>query len=124
MTCARCSTVAVEAHHPSGRIAGAYLDPAFTLDLCLDCHRGEHAIRAALDLDKAAPATLVEVVEVALRRVAVTLGRLGAEPLWAARLAEACRHWADLLAEAATRLDHDRPGWRLATGSQPNRGTP
>lgn len=114
MSCDRCSAPAVEAHHPSGRIAGRYLDAGFTFDLCLDCHRGEHAIRSALDLDKAAPASLVEVVEVALRRVAVTLGRFEGSPAWITGLAEACRHWADLLAEAAARLDIEHPGWRLA----------
>lgn len=112
-TCARCSDPAVEAHHPSGRIAGAYLDAAFTVDLCLGCHRGEHAIRAALDLEKAAPASLVEAVEVALRRVAVTLGRFEG-PVWVAALAEACRRWADLLAEAVAVLDVHHDGWRLA----------
>lgn len=114
MTCARCSAPAVEAHHPSGRIAGAYLDPGFTVDLCLDCHRGEHAIRAALDLDKAAPASLVEVVEVALRRVAVTLGRFNG-PVWLDGLAEACRRWADLLAAAVEALYAALPMWRAAT---------
>lgn len=117
MTCARCSAPAVETHHPSGRIAGAYLDPGFTVDLCLDCHRGEHAIRAALDLDKAAPASLVEVVEVALRRVAVTLGRFNG-PVWLDGLAEACRRWADLLAEAVAVLDVHHAGWRLAAGQE------
>lgn len=114
MTCARCSAPADETHHPSGRIAGAYLDAGFTVDLCLGCHRGEHAIRAALDLDKAAPASLVEVVEVALRRVAVTLGRLDG-PVWVAGLAEACRRWADLLASAVCALDAALPMWRAAT---------
>ena len=122
MTCACCSAPAVEAHHPSGRIAGAYLDADFTIHLCLDCHRGEHAIRAALDLDKANPASLVEVVEVALRRVAVTLSRLDATS-WIGRLAEACRRWADLLAEAVAALDLHHTGWRLAAGSQPTGGT-
>ncbi len=117
MICDRCSAPAVEAHHPSGRIGGRYLDPGFTLGQCLDCHRGEHAIRAALDLDKVAPSSLVEVVEVALRRVAVTLGRLDG-PDWIARLAEACRHWADLLASAVARLDADHPGWRVATDQE------
>ena len=115
--CARCSAPAVEAHHPSGRIAGAYLDADFTVDQCLGCHRSEHAIRVALDLDKATPASLVEVVEVALRRVAVTLGRIDGAA-WLARLAEACRHWADLLAEAVTALDVHHAGWRLAAGEE------
>ena len=113
VTCARCSADAVEAHHPSGRIARSYLDPDLTVDLCLGCHRGEHAIRAALDLDRATPASLVEVVEVALRRVAVTLGRING-PSWLAGLAEACRRWADLLAEAVAALDLHHAGWRLA----------
>ncbi len=118
MICARCSAAAIEAHHPSGRIDGAYLDPGFTVDLCLDCHRGEHAIRAALGIDKAAPASLVEVVEVALRRVAVTLGRING-PTWLARLAEACRGWADLLASAVTALDRHHAGWRAAAEVPP-----
>ncbi len=113
-TCARCSAPAVEAHHPSGRVNSTYLDADFTIDLCLACHRSEHRIRAALDLDKVAPSSLVEVVEVALRRVAVTLGRLADGPAWITRLAEACRRWADLLAMASTHLDHHHPGWRLA----------
>ncbi len=115
--CARCSAPAVEAHHPSGRIAGDYLDRGFTVDLCLDCHRGEHAVRAALDLDKTTPATLVEVVEVALRRVAVTLGRFDG-PVWLAHLAEACRRWADLLAAFVEALDLYHDGWRLVTVGQ------
>ncbi len=115
--CARCSAPAVEAHHPSGRIDGSYLDPDFTVDQCLGCHRSEHAIRAALDLDKVAPASLVEVVEVALRRVAVTLGRIDG-PAWFAHLAEACRRWADLLAEAVAALDRHHAGWRLAAVGQ------
>jgi len=122
MSCTRCSAPAVEAHHPSGRIAGTYLDAGFTIGLCLECHRGEHAIRAALDLDTAAPASLVEVVEVALRRVAVTLGRFEG-PAWVANLAEACRRWADLLGRAAALLDHHHPGWRLAVGSEAIGGT-
>lgn len=122
-TCARCPAPAVEAHHPSGRIAGAYLDADFTIYLCLDCHRGEHAIRAALDLDKATPASLVEVVEVTLRRVAVTLGRLVECPVWVAQVAEACRHWADLLAEAITALDDHYPDWRLTVGPERIGGT-
>ncbi len=123
MICARCSAPAVEAHHPSGRIGGAYLDPDFTVDLCIDCHRGEHAIRAALDLDKATPASLVEAVEVALRRLAVTLGRIGGPP-WIVRLAEACRRWADLLAEAVAALDRHHAGWRLAASRQTTGATP
>lgn len=122
MSCARCSAPAVEAHHPSGRIAGRYLDAGFTIGLCLECHRGEHAIRAALDLDTAAPASLVEVVEVALRRVAVTLGRFEG-PAWVANLAEACRRWADLLGGAAALLDRHHPGWRLAVGTELIGGT-
>lgn len=115
--CARCTAPAVEAHHPSGCIAGTYLDPDFTIDLCLGCHRGEHAIRTALDLDKAAPASLVEVVEIALRRVAVTLGRIDG-PTWLAGLAEACRRWADLLAQAVAALDLHHAGWRFDAGQE------
>lgn len=114
--CARCCAPAVEAHHPSGRIGGRYLDAGFTVGLCLGCHRSEHAIRAALDLDKAAPASLVEVVEVALRRVAVTLGRFEG-PAWVAGLAETCRHWADLLGHFVSNLDAALPVWRAAINS-------
>ena len=114
--CLRCGAPSQERHHPSGRIAGAYADPELAVDYCQACHDAEHAIRARLELDKGrSPASVPERIALLLRRVAVTLGRLGGASLFGpflAALAAAMIGWAVALEVFVASLDRALPAWR------------
>ena len=113
----RCGDIAVDRHHPTWRgTDGAYLDPGFKVTLCHDCHElAGDDIRVA-QLDRSAGPTVLETLELSLRRVAVFLARFDASswaPL-ALGLARWCLDKADGLAGEIARLDHATPSWRTA----------
>lgn len=95
-TCVACGAAGpLERHHVTGRAGPglAYLDPAFTVELCKGCHDREHvALRRAGLAWPEGP-----VLAHRLRRTANLLSRLvdaGWLPAWTAPL-------SNLLAEAA-----------------------
>jgi len=125
--CARCGRPATEGHHPTGRSRRAYLDPELIVGLCRRCHAGEHAVVEALGLAggrwddlRLAELNGIERVELCLRRLAVTCGRLSrtgpgpaAPDLWAL-LARAFNRWAAELGAEVARLNHEHPDWRTS----------
>lgn len=51
--CLRCRSSAEhsEAHHPTGKVSGCYVDPDFTVTLCRACHVAEHELWRVRSID-------------------------------------------------------------------------
>lgn len=112
--CARCGAQVAEHHHPTGRLAGRYLDPTFTTGFCLRCHHALHARHEALGLARPAPTiSLLEQVALVLRRLAVCVAHIGDGPdgFWSG-VADVLRSMADDLDRAVAALDTVAPAWR------------
>lgn len=70
--CAICGRPARELHHPTGRDAeGRYLDPRWTVPVCLSCHRQDMPLWRDFGLD-----VLTDPVIARLGRNTFFLGRL------------------------------------------------
>ena len=121
--CLWCGAPAWRGHHPTGRGPdGRYLDPELRLPYCHDHHElcGDDWRVLGIDDSKRGPAPartlpLIERVELRLRRLAATVGRLAdAHPQheWLAALARALKRWADELASDVAARDRRDPGWR------------
>ena len=111
-------------HHPTGRDhLDRYLDPHLVLPADHDCHCLVHDDWRHENLDELKkPRTIVEYVEIRLRRLAMNLGRIdicmGGGTFWGL-LAEAMQRWADGLADHARLLDERYPDWRMEGGFFP-----
>jgi hypothetical protein len=110
-------------HHLTGRDAGgAYLDPALQSPLCPSCHPLAHEDwNTAGVRDRITPTTLLDSLQLRLRRTALFLGRLaptipGPVGQLMAGLAEAMASWAGQLALALAALDATFPTWRKTPG--------
>lgn len=124
-----CGRPADELHHPTARVAGdgtPYLDPEFRVPACHDDHAlaGDDQLRMAdVEPDLAREdVTIIDRVEVRLRRVAAFSGRI-AEVLPLAALVTLIagwgthlERWANELASAIAILDAAMPGWRRLPG--------
>jgi hypothetical protein len=124
-----CGKPADELHHPTARVAGEsspYLDPGFGVPACHDDHAlvGDDQRRMAdLEPDLArGDVTILDRLEVRLRRVAAFVGRVG-EALGLAALvallvslATHLERWANELGTAIAILDSAMPGWRTLPG--------
>lgn len=124
-----CGKPAGELHHPTARVAGdgsPYLDSGFRVPACHD----DHALiyddqRRMLDLEPdlaGDDATILDRLEVRLRRVAAFIGRVG-ETIGIAvlvalmmGLATYFERWANELGSAIAILDSAVPGWRTLPG--------
>ena len=124
-----CGKRADELHHPTARVAGdgsPYLDPDFRVPACHDDHAlaGDDQLRMT-DIEpnlSREDATILDRIEVRLRRVAAFGGRI-AEVLPVAALvaliaglATHLDRWANELASAIGILDAAMPGWRRLPG--------
>ena len=124
-----CGAPAEELHHPTGRVAGEgspYLDPGFRAPAC----HNDHALiyddqRRMVDLEPdltQTDATILDRLEVRLRRVAAFVGRVGeaigiaALIALMAGLATHVERWANELGSAIAILDAAMPGWRTLPG--------
>ncbi len=124
-----CGAAGVELHHPTARVGGddsPYLDPEFRVAACHDDHAlvSDDQLRMRAlepDLDRA-DVTVLDRLEVRLRRSAAFVGRVGgAIPLAAlvmmiTGLAVHLERWANELASAIGALDRAVPGWRTLPG--------
>jgi hypothetical protein len=133
--CPFCGGDASVGHHMTGRDRDdRYLDPRLAPSTCHDDHELIHDDWRTLGVDDrlskkereqaraAGPSTLVERVEMRLRRAAVFFSRLAAqhpEWPWLAATAEALRRWADELARDIAARDQRDPGWRDEPGFYP-----
>lgn len=124
-----CGAPAEELHHPTARVAGdgsPYLDPGFRVPACHDDHAliyDDQRRMADLEPDLARDdVTILDRLEVRLRRIAAFVGRVG-EVFQIAGLiallivlASHVEHWANDLAAAIAILDAAVPGWRTLPG--------
>jgi len=110
-----------QGHHPTGKDdADVYFDVELTVPLCHDHHRLCHDDWHTLDLagiDRRL--TLIERVELRLRRSAVAWSRIdagrGGGTLWG-KLASAFVVWANDLRRFRLNLDRVTPDWRADPG--------
>jgi hypothetical protein len=124
-----CGQPADELHHPTARVSGdgsPYLDPDFRVPACHDDHAliyDDQRRMADLEPDLARDdVTILDRLEVRLRRVAAFVGRVG-ELLQIAALvalvvglATHFEGWANELGTAIAILDSAMPGWRTLPG--------
>jgi hypothetical protein len=131
--CLWCGAAGCRGHHPTGRGPdGRYLDPDLTFPSCHDHHELSHDDWRALGIqdcehgqEPGRPPSFIERVELRLRRLAATVGRLAeAHPQhkWLATLARALKCWADELARDIAVRDKRDPGWRSDPGFYPAQG--
>ena len=124
-----CGRPADELHHPTARVAGEgspYLDPDFRVPACHDDHAliyDDQRRMADLEPDLGRDdVTILDRLEVRLRRVAAFVGRVGEILQIAglialvAGLATHVERWANELAVAIAILDSSVPGWRTLPG--------
>lgn len=113
--CHVCHQAATRDHHPTGRDTDReYLDPALTMELCHSHHELCHDDWHTFELETVeGPLTVVELVAVGMRRLALTLARVdaGNGTFWG-RLAAALVDWAVRLEAFVAWLDERLPGWR------------
>jgi hypothetical protein len=117
--CTRCGRPGEHFHHLTLRAEnGERLDDDLVVWLCKPCHLGEHNTLRILELERAVgPLTVVERVELRLRRVAAFLIRLGVPfSVLCHPLGVAMSRWADDLAGHIRGLDQRYPGWRVQGG--------
>jgi hypothetical protein len=128
--CLVCTCRGSLGHHPTGRDPqGVYLDPDLKLPFCHDDHELAHDDWRMLRIadparggEGAVPLTLVERVELRLRRLAATTGRLAAACpgwVWIGELARSFKRWADELALDIRARDQRDPGWRAGGAFYP-----
>ncbi len=104
-------------HHPIGKDnEDRYLDPDLIMELCHDHHQLCHDDWHTFDLEKVkGRLTLIERVELALRRLAPALARVdaggGGDTFWG-RLAATCVMLAVALRRVVDALDELFPEWR------------
>ncbi|MGH3427235.1 MAG: hypothetical protein ACRDQZ_06665 [Mycobacteriales bacterium] len=113
--CTGCGRPGVHEHHLTLRDEhGRRLDEDLVVWLCKACHLGEHNTLRILELERAVgPLTVVERVELRLRRVAAFLVRLGVPfRVLCGPLGVAMSRWADDLAGHTRGLDLRFPNWR------------
>ena len=131
--CLVCGDPACQGNHPTGRGSdGRYLDPDLRLPYCHDHHELFHDDWRTLGIDDCKRArepertlSFIERVELRLRRLAATVGRVAeAHPQhkWLAALARALKCWADELARDIAVRDKRDPGWRSDPGFYPAQG--
>ncbi|MGA2165215.1 MAG: hypothetical protein ABSH36_12195 [Solirubrobacteraceae bacterium] len=121
--CLYCAGDNALRHHPTGRDnQGSYLDSGLMLPFCHDHHELIHDDWRTLDIqdsdsgERSAPRlSLVERVELRLRRLAATAGRIAAafpRCAWIGELARSFKRWADELACFIAALDRRDTEWR------------
>jgi hypothetical protein len=131
--CLICGAGECDGHHATGRAPnGRYLDPDVKLPLCHDHHELVGDDWRTLGVGDRKPRnlpkqdlSLIEQVELRLRRAAVVAGRLAAEHPdwpWLAALARALKRWADELARHIAAQDRRDPDWRTDSGFYPTTG--
>ncbi len=104
-------------HHPIGRDhENQYIDPDLVMELCHDHHMLCHDDWRTFDLEKVdGRLTLIESVELALRRLAPALARVdaggGGDTFWG-RLAATCVMLAVALRRVVDAFDQLFPEWR------------
>jgi hypothetical protein len=115
--CEFCGGSCDQLHHPTGRDhEGRYLDPMLVLRSDHSCHVFVHDDWRHEEIDELKqPRSIVEYIEIRLRRLAMNLGRIdqrsGGGTFWG-RLAEAFMTWAEELRDHVRLLDRHYPGWR------------
>jgi hypothetical protein len=117
VTCVRCGAAGHDQHHPTWRGSdGRYVDPAFTVPLCHDCHELTGDDTRTAGLAGSAATSVLESLELSLRRLAVFLARFDAGPCAPLTLGFArwCLTRADELSREIGRLDRSLPAWRIA----------
>lgn len=115
-SCLFCGGVAERRHHPTGRGGDSqYLDADFVMDVCHDDHTLTHDDWYALGVESTpAGATILDLVELAMRRLGLMCARMTAHgSVWTGLALWFARN-ADLLARAIAALDRHYPGWRSA----------
>jgi hypothetical protein len=131
--CLTCGATECRGHHVTGRDPdGRYLDPDLRPPYCHDHHELSHDDWRTLGIQnvargqEAAPQlTLVERVELRLRRLAAAAARQAAahpEHQWIAALARALKRWADELARDIAARDRRDAGWRSDPAFYPTEG--
>ena len=116
--CAVCGRVGLwDEHHLTGvDHNGEYLDPEMTVPLCHDHHEliGDDTKTLNIEVPDS-PLTEIEKVALRLRRLSVSLARIGSgmdpQPIISVLL-EPLTTWADTLGGAVKRLDQGLPEWR------------
>lgn len=122
--CHVCQRRATRDHHPTGRdTEGEYLDPDLRMELCHSHHELCHDDWHTFELETIEePLTVIELVAVGMRRLALTLARVdgGNDTFWG-RLAGSLVDWAVRLEGFVTLLDDRLPEWRahLVSGHRP-----
>ena len=122
--CIFCGRLSERRHHPTGKDEhDRYLDPEFTVPTCHDHHELVGDDRRTLGLETSdLPLTLLDRVELRLRRMAIDAARLAQrhpENRWFALAAELAARWAGELAAFRHHLDQRDPGWRDDPGFYP-----
>lgn len=116
MMCA--DTAHPRVHHPIGRDhTDNYVDPNLVMELCHTHHMLCHDDWHTFNMEKVpAQLTLLEIVELALRRLAPALARVdmsaGGNTFWG-RLAASCVVLAIMLARVVAAFDELFPEWRV-----------
>jgi hypothetical protein len=119
--CEFCGGPADQLHHCTGRDhEDQYLDPMLVLPSDHDCHVFVHDDWRHEEIDELKqPRSIVEYIEIRLRRLAMNLARIdqrsGGGTFWGL-LAEAVMRWAEELEDHVRLLDNHYPGWRLKEG--------
>src|SRR5579862_9294448 len=122
--CSYCGRAVERLHHPTGKDEGnRYLDREFTVPTCHDHHELLGDDRRTLGLEATdAPLTLLDRVELRLRRMAIDAARLArAHPgnRWFELAAKLLARWAGELAAFRRHLDVRDPTWRDDPGFYP-----
>jgi hypothetical protein len=131
--CLVCGAAGCRGHHPTGRGPdGRYLDPDLTFPSCHDHHELSHDDWRALGIqdcehgqEPGQRLAFIERVELRLRRLAATVGRVAeAHPQhkWLAAPARVLKRMADELACFIAALDQRDPGWRSDPAFYPTEG--
>jgi hypothetical protein len=131
--CLVCGATECLRHHPTGRGPdGRYLDPDLRLPYCHDNHELSHDDWRLLGIQAGEQGhvserqlAFIERVELRLRRLAVTAGRMAdahPEHRWLAALARALKRWADELARDIAARDRRDAGWRSDPAFYPTEG--
>jgi hypothetical protein len=119
--CIHCGRPAERRHHPTAKDhQDRYLDPEFAVPFCHDHHELLGDDRLTLGVEIAAgPLTLLDRVELRLRRMGIDAARLAQrypDNRWFSLAATLLARWAGELAAFRRNLDRRDPDWRTDPG--------